>query len=169
MTPFDATTPMFHGTAAAPFEVFGSGRPAFFTSNRDYAAVYMGRGTGLARVIETRLAVVRPFVGDSVADVAFWNEGFVPWMRTAYPSLSGELRPIVPRDGAPFVWADEFFVHLRRTMRAGTCPYDGMVVDEGGTGAAVGGSGITVVPLTVDQITIVSDPARTARRRRVGA
>jgi len=154
VTPFDTATPMYHGTAARSFDEFMGWRPVFFTTSRAYAAVYMEKGDGQPRIVEARLDVRHPFVGRSPEDVAFWNDDFVPWMRSRHPALSVSLNPIAPRDGVPFVWADEFFVHLRRTARAGTSRYDGMIVDETATAAFVKGGEITVVPLHVSQIAI---------------
>ena len=152
---FDPDTTMYHGTAADTFTEFHSFRPAFFTSNRNYAAVYMEKGAGRSRIIEATLDVRRPFIGRSPEDVAFWNDGFVPWLKGRYPDMASTLRPIEPRDSIPFIWADEFFVYLRRTDREGTSTYDGMIVDESATEASVEGRGITVVPLHVSQITIL--------------
>jgi hypothetical protein len=156
MAIFDRDQPMYHGTAADEFDEFMSHRPVFFTSNRRYAEVYMEKGGATSRIIEARLDVSRPFVGDCAADIDFYNDEFIPWMRSVYPRLSDGLEPISIRQGVPFVWVEDFFVHLRRTARAGTSPYDGMIVDEGGTGNAVGGAGVTVVPLWPFQITSIA-------------
>lgn len=152
----DPTMLMHHGTAAGPFDEFQNHLPAFFTSNRDYAEVYMTKGKGRSRIVSAYLDVSNPFVGDTVEDVDFYNDGFVPWLLAKDSPLYAGVNPIVQRQGVPFVWADDFFVHLRRTARAGTSTYDGMIVDEGGTGEAVGGHGVTLVPLWPRQIRIVS-------------
>lgn len=154
-------TPMFHGTAGDAFDGFMSCRPAFFTSNPRYAEVYAGKGEGASRIVEVRLDVRRAYDGRSAEDVTFWNEDFVPWMKDRFPEIARTLGPITSCDGVPFIWADDFFVHLRRTARSGTSTYDGMIVDEGGTGNEVGGSGLTVVPLHVTQIAIASIHAGT--------
>lgn len=153
---FDTSTRMYHGTAAAPFAQFHAFIPAFFTSNEAYARVYSERGGGTSRIVEATLQVCHPFTGRSPDEVAFWNDGFVPWMKESYPSMAGPLEPIEPRDSVPFIWANEFFVYMRRRHRAGSCPYDGMIVDERATETFVEGRGITVVPLHVSQITILN-------------
>jgi hypothetical protein len=146
---------MYHGTAAVPFTRFHSFIPAFFTSSPEYARVYMERGGGQARIVEVTLDVRRPFTGRTPEEVAFWNDGFVPWMKERFPSMAETLEPIEPRDSVPFIWANEFFVFLRRMARAGECAYDGMIVDETATAAFVESGEITVVPLDVSQITIL--------------
>ena len=155
MTRYDTGTLMHHGTAAPSFTDFHDHRPTFFTSNRDYAAVYMEKGAGRSRIVSAYLDVANPFVGDTAEDVDFYNDGFVPWLASKDSPLYAGIEPITIRSGVPFVWADDFFVHLRRTARAGTSSYDGMIVDEGGTGNAVGGHGITMVPLWSRQIRMV--------------
>lgn len=145
-----AQTPMYHGTAAEPFTEFQSWRPAFFTSHRPYAEVYSTKGSGKPRIITVHLNITNMFDGSTPDQIAFYNS-FIDWMATK----QHHVPPLTLGEHVPFIWADDFFVFLRREWRAGTSTYDGITVDEGSFGSAVGGHGDTIVPLFTSQITIL--------------
>ena len=140
---------VFHGTAAAPFNVFHEHRPNFFAPDSSYAEGYNAKGSGLSRVIPVFLSIEHPFDPSIDAEAtAIFNADFLAYLERRFPKRAENFKPLSPGQPLSFIDADLMFPFLRRRAEDIADGYDGMVVSEDASGTF----GMSWVPLENTQI-----------------
>lgn len=135
--------------------------PNYFTTDREYALAYVGKRKpallgdrrkktrNYLLTVEIEIKNMMDTATDSEA-LKFYNEKFVPAINALHARYN---QPMVPELSSgkhiSFVYADHLWRYVKRLEVDGiSCPYDGMLVDEGINGV------LAIVPFNSDQIKI---------------